>query len=98
MAAGGCDFGVDIDRQWGQQQLLRAALAAGTTRMMTTIAQSSDGGRMHCRHAKSTDGGDRNRDKDDEDDNDCARRWRREDAMWTHDIERQRGQGWGQGQ
>jgi hypothetical protein len=47
-AAGGCNFGIDIDKQQGQQRLLRAALAAGMTRTTTMIAQSGDGGRMHC--------------------------------------------------
>jgi hypothetical protein len=45
-AAGGCDFNIDINRRQGRQQLSRVALAAGTTRTMTTITQSGDGGRM----------------------------------------------------
>jgi hypothetical protein len=59
------------------------------------ITQSADSGRMRCRHATLTGGGDRDRDGDDEDDDDHARQWRREDATWTRDVKRRRGQGRG---
>jgi hypothetical protein len=37
---GGCDFGINIDRRRGQQQLSRTVLSAGMTRMTTTIAKA----------------------------------------------------------
>ncbi len=85
-AAGGCNFGVDIDRRQGQRRLSRVALAAGTTRMTTMIAQSGDGGRMHRRCATSTGGRDRDRDGEDEDDDDCARRWLHQQVTGTTTI------------
>jgi hypothetical protein len=93
-AAGGCDFGVDIDRRQGRRRLSLVALAAGMTRTTKMIAQSGDSGRMRHRRATSIGGGDRDRGGDDEDDNDRARRWQQEDEKWTMTIIVRGAGGW----
>jgi phosphoglycerate kinase len=53
----------------------RVALAAGTMRTTTLIAQSGDSGRMRHQRASLTGGGERDRDGDDDNNQDRAWRW-----------------------
>jgi hypothetical protein len=61
------------------------------------IARVGGGGMIQRQPATSTGGRDRYRDGDNKDNNDHAWQWPREDATLMHDINRQRGQGQGQG-